>query len=330
MAPIRVGIIGVGWGSIVQTPAFRAVPEFEVAALCSRQPERVEAAGEQLGIDDTSTDWREFVRRDDLDLISVCTPVKLHAEQTIAAVEAGKHVLCEKPVAVDATDAQRMLDAAEARRCRARGVLREPVRPRAAGRARCRSGRCARRRRTSPRAHTSADYWHPTRGLQSEWMYRLDEGGGYLMGMSSHDIDFVLRHVRRARVGVRRRPVHGSRAPGRRRQAVRRRRRRHVGGDHAHAVGDGRARSAVRRWHSARVNESSSCSAATAGSSSRAACSVATSKCAATRVGDESPSTVPLNTRMPRSGAELPKRRAAGAIRSLAVMLEDWLPGLLG
>ena len=106
MAPIRVGIIGVGWGSIVQTPAFRAVPEFEVAALCSRQPERVEAAAAQLGIDSTSTDWREFVARDDLDLISVCTPVKLHAEQTIAAVEAGKHVLCEKPVAVDANDAQ--------------------------------------------------------------------------------------------------------------------------------------------------------------------------------------------------------------------------------
>ncbi len=50
----------------------------------------------------------------------------------------------------------------------------------------------------------------------------------------------------------------------------------------------------------------------------------------ARRVGDYSPSTVPLNTRMPRSGAELPKRRAAGAIRSLAVMLEDWLPAFSG
>ena len=103
----------------------------------------------QLGIDSTSTDWREFVRRDDLDLISVCTPVKLHAEQTIAAVEAGKHVLCEKPVAVDANDAQRMLDAAERGRCRARGLLREPVRPRAGRRAGRDRGRSARRRRTS-------------------------------------------------------------------------------------------------------------------------------------------------------------------------------------
>jgi predicted dehydrogenase len=50
----------------------------------------------------------------------------------------------------------------------------------------------------------------------------------------------------------------------------------------------------------------------------------------ATRVGDDTPSTVPLETRMPRSGAELPKRRAAGAIRSLAVMLEDWLPAFSG
>ena len=158
MAPIRVGIIGVGWGSIVQTPAFRAVPEFEVAALCSRQPERVEAAAAQLGIDSTSTDWREFVRRDDLDLISVCTPVKLHAEQTIAAVEAGKHVLCEKPVAVDAERRAAHARRRRARRCRARGVLREPVRPRAgrlAGRDRGRRTRRARTSRGRTRAPTT-------------------------------------------------------------------------------------------------------------------------------------------------------------------------------
>ena len=79
-----------------------------MVALCSRRRERVAAAAEQLGIAETSTDWREFVRRDDLDLVSVCTPVDLHAEQTIAAVEAGKHVLCEKPVALDAAEAARM------------------------------------------------------------------------------------------------------------------------------------------------------------------------------------------------------------------------------
>ncbi len=73
--PYRVGIIGVGWGSIVQTSAFAMVPEFEVAALCSRRADSVAAAGERLGIADVSTDWRSFVQRDDLDVISICTPV---------------------------------------------------------------------------------------------------------------------------------------------------------------------------------------------------------------------------------------------------------------
>src|ERR1700737_1708516 len=111
---IRAGTIGGGGGSRVHTPAFRTVPEYEVAALCSRRPDSVAKAGEALGIADTSTDWEAFVRRDDLDVISVCTPVGLHAEQTIAAVEAGKHVLVEKPQALTAADAKRMLDEGEA------------------------------------------------------------------------------------------------------------------------------------------------------------------------------------------------------------------------
>src|SRR5436305_1465384 len=63
--PIRVGLIGVGWGSVVQTPAFRMVPEYEVAAICSRRPESVAKAAESLDIPDTSTDWESFVQRDE-------------------------------------------------------------------------------------------------------------------------------------------------------------------------------------------------------------------------------------------------------------------------
>ena len=112
-APYRVGIIGVGWGSIVQTPAFGMVPDFEVAALCSRRPDSVLAAGERLGISDVSTDWRSFVQRDDLDVISICTPVDLHHAQTMAAISAGKHVLVEKPVGLNSQQTGEMLAAAE-------------------------------------------------------------------------------------------------------------------------------------------------------------------------------------------------------------------------
>src|SRR5690606_16381140 len=117
---IRVGIIGVGWGALVQAPAFQVVPEYELVAICSRTPDRVARAADRLGIAETSTDWREFVRRDDLDLVSICTPTVLHHEQTLAALAAGKHVLGEKPMALNQEQAEEMLQAAdESRRAHA-------------------------------------------------------------------------------------------------------------------------------------------------------------------------------------------------------------------
>ena len=187
---LRVGVIGVGWGSMVQVPAFRAAGGYEVAALCSRRADRVTAAGERLGVEDVSTDWERFVRRPDLDIISVCTPTDLHREQVLGAIGAGKHVLCEKPVALDSAQAAEMADAADAA-----GVAT----------AVCFENRWGREKLAvwrevsegllgSPyfaRVAIAADYFHPVRPLMSEWMYRLADGGGYLLGMASHDIDYL-------------------------------------------------------------------------------------------------------------------------------------------
>jgi predicted dehydrogenase len=187
---LRVGVIGVGWGSMVQVPAFRAAGGYDVAALCSRRADRVTAAGERLGVDDVSTDWERFVRRPDLDIISVCTPTDLHRKQVLGAIGAGKHVLCEKPVALDSAQAAEMADAADAA-----GVAT----------AVCFENRWGREKLAvwrevsegllgSPyfaRVAIAADYFHPVRPLMSEWMYRLADGGGYLLGMASHDIDYL-------------------------------------------------------------------------------------------------------------------------------------------
>jgi predicted dehydrogenase len=187
---LRVGVIGVGWGSMVQVPAFRAAGGYEVAALCSRRAERAAEAGARLGIEDVSTDWERFVRRSDLDVISVCTPTDLHREQVLGAIGAGKHVLCEKPVALDSGQAAEMAGAADAA-----GVAT----------AVCFENRWGREKLTvwrqvnegllgSPyfaRVAIAADYFHPVRPLMSEWMYRLADGGGYLLGMASHDIDYL-------------------------------------------------------------------------------------------------------------------------------------------
>src|ERR1700722_17459806 len=111
---LRVGIIGVGWGSLVQAPAFRAAGGVRAAALGSRRPERAAEAGGRLGIEDVSADWERFVSRPDLDIISVCTPTDLHREQVLAAISAGKHGLGEKPVALDSGQGAEMADAADA------------------------------------------------------------------------------------------------------------------------------------------------------------------------------------------------------------------------
>jgi predicted dehydrogenase len=187
---LRVGVIGVGWGAMVQVPAFRAAGGYEVAALCSRRAERAAEAGGRLGIEDVSTDWERFVARPDLDIISVCTPTDLHREQVLAAISAGKHVLCEKPVALNSGQAAEMADAADAA-----GVAT----------AVCFENRWGREKLAvwrqigdgllgSPyfaRVAIAADYFHPSRPLMSEWMYRLADGGGYLLGMASHDIDYL-------------------------------------------------------------------------------------------------------------------------------------------
>nr|WP_234825448.1 Gfo/Idh/MocA family oxidoreductase [Mycolicibacter senuensis] len=68
----------------------------------------------KLGIEDTCTDWRSFVTREDLDVISVATPTMLHREVTLAALDAGKAVLCEKPLAGDLEAARDMVRAAKA------------------------------------------------------------------------------------------------------------------------------------------------------------------------------------------------------------------------
>jgi len=183
-------LIGVGWGELVHAPAFRAVDGYDLVALCSRNASRVSAAGERLGITDTSTDWRDFVERDDLDLIVVASPVELHHDMTIAALRAGKHVLCEKPLAISAEQAAAMVRAAdesgkataacfELRWSADRLPVWDLVRGGYLGQP------------YFSRLVQSAAYWHPSHKPQSAWMYDLSQGGGYLNGLVVHDIDFV-------------------------------------------------------------------------------------------------------------------------------------------
>lgn len=92
-----------------------------LAAVCGRDRAAVDAAAARLGWAAAETDWRALIARDDVQLVDICTPGDSHAEIAIAALEAGKHVLCEKPLANTVAEAEAMAEAAE--RAAARGQV---------------------------------------------------------------------------------------------------------------------------------------------------------------------------------------------------------------
>lgn len=111
---LRVGVIGTGFGSQVQIPAFRAHPRAEVVAVSSATPGKAARIAERFGVPH-AFDRSEDLVRADLDLVSITAPPSLHHPMSLAAIARGQHVLCEKPMAMNTTEAVEMLRAAEAR-----------------------------------------------------------------------------------------------------------------------------------------------------------------------------------------------------------------------
>ena len=110
---IRIGVVGVGFGSTVHIPAFQS-EGLEVVAVCARRQERADEAAARFGIPTTFTDWEDLVAFDGIDAVSIATPVGLHRPVVLGALAAGKHVICEKPFAIDAAEAEEMWKAAQA------------------------------------------------------------------------------------------------------------------------------------------------------------------------------------------------------------------------
>ncbi|MHB1305687.1 MAG: Gfo/Idh/MocA family protein [Limisphaerales bacterium] len=114
MSLLNVALVGCG-GITLQNhlPGLALCREVKVQALCDANPATLEAARQLTGAAVTSTEWSEITARDDVHAVIIATPNFLHAPIAIAAARSGKHLLCEKPLALNATDARRMADEAD-------------------------------------------------------------------------------------------------------------------------------------------------------------------------------------------------------------------------
>ncbi len=112
---IRVGVLGAGaWARGAHLPGYQRDPRFELVAIADVEIDRAREAAREFSVPMVTASARDVIERDDVDVIDVCTPSHTHFELAWAALEAGKHVLCEKPVAYDFRDTRRARDLARA------------------------------------------------------------------------------------------------------------------------------------------------------------------------------------------------------------------------
>lgn len=122
MATIRVGIVGAtvtpggsGWGARAHVPALKSVPGYELWAVCTPHPDTAEASRDQFGAELAFHNFNEMVARPDIDLVSIVVRVPGHYDLVMRALQAGKHVFCEWPLARTVEEAERMAEVARQR-----------------------------------------------------------------------------------------------------------------------------------------------------------------------------------------------------------------------
>ena len=118
---LNVAIIGYKFMGKAHSQAWREAPLFfdlpvrpVMKLACGRHEDQLRAFADNWGWEETSTDWQEVVARDDIDIVDISTPTYLHHDIVVAAAKAGKHIFCEKPIALDSGQAEAMYEAAQA------------------------------------------------------------------------------------------------------------------------------------------------------------------------------------------------------------------------
>lgn len=187
---VSTAIIGVGnrgsflLGSIVNQPNAR------MAMICDTKPDRLDQAATLAAKSNpaTTTDWRRILDRKDIDAVFIATPPYLHAEMAIAALKAGKHVYCEKPIATTPADLKALLEAARAsKKVFVSGQqLRSMVQLRTAVE-QIHDGILGEVLFVKAQRHATADLDY--KGSSGDWYYNYAKSGGYLVEQSVHNLD---------------------------------------------------------------------------------------------------------------------------------------------
>jgi predicted dehydrogenase len=188
MDKLRIGFIGTGFTRLIQIPAFQMFPgEVEVVSVASGSLENAEKTARDFNIPHFTADWRETVAREDIDLISIVTPPYLHAEMALAALDAGKHVLCEKPTAMNAAEALAMLEKAREKKLLA--LIDHELR---FLNGRRKAFEMVRNGELGTINHMKVWFRNASRGSESvkwNWWADITKGGGALGAIASHGID---------------------------------------------------------------------------------------------------------------------------------------------
>jgi UDP-N-acetylglucosamine 3-dehydrogenase len=119
MDRLRIGVIGLGWFGEIHCETIVGVASLELTALCTRTPDRLAALAGKFGVAKTFTNYHDLLADPEIDAVSICTMWDQHTEPAIAALEAGKHVFLEKPIASTVADARSILAASK----RSKGIL---------------------------------------------------------------------------------------------------------------------------------------------------------------------------------------------------------------
>ncbi len=186
----KIGIIGTGWGARVQVPAFRRAG-LDVVGISGKTSEKTRKIASELEVSRAYDDWRELVSDEAIDLVSIVTPPSTHMEIALASLRAGKHVLSEKPTAMNSEEAEAMLGEAESRPGQISLIDHELRFLPAWAAAREKLGSIGTLR------HAEVRYSSPSRGATDRpWNWWSDEaqGGGILGAVGSHAVD-ALRHL---------------------------------------------------------------------------------------------------------------------------------------